>query len=166
MTKTFTPPIRAFRSSVILPVCLAAGMLAGCSTFEPERVACPDIAAAAGAENVVTIGADLKHEVSIRFNGVSAECTPRGDGYAMKMELGLMLKRSQADWNKTERIPFDVTLAFVDDANEVVSRYVFSEEAFIGDRLVKSRPTFVLRTNVPAGTRVVMGLGKAVSAEE
>ncbi|XDZ65075.1 hypothetical protein AB8880_09075 [Alphaproteobacteria bacterium LSUCC0684] len=166
MMKISRPPFSLFRTAAVLPTCLVAGLMAGCSAFQPEIVACPDIAVAGGAEKVVTIGADLQHPVTIRFNGVSAECTPRRDGYAMKVDLGLMLKRAPENWNKTERVPFDVTLAFVDDKDEVVSRYVFSEEAFIADRSVKSRPTFVFRTNVPSGTRVVMGLGRAVSAAE
>jgi len=160
------PPFSASRGSAILPICLVAGLMAGCAAFQPDVVACPDIAVAKGAEKVVMIGADLQHPVTMRFNGVSAECTPRRDGVAMKVDLGLMLKRAPENWNKTERVPFDVTLAFVDDKDEVVSRYVFSEEAFIADQSVKSRPTFVFRTHVPAGTRVVMGLGRAVSAEE
>jgi len=166
MTENFSLPSRRSLSFAPLTMCLVAGLLAGCSTFEPEVVACPDISVAEGAEQVMTIGAELEHVVSIRFNGVAAECTPRSDGYAMKMDIGLMLKRLQNDRNKTERVPFDITLAFVDSKDEVVSRYIFSEEAFIGDLEAKSRPIFILRTNVPAETRIVMGLGRAVTAEE
>jgi hypothetical protein len=166
MTENFSPLFRPSRWVASFSMCLMAGLVAGCSAFEPEVVPCPEISAAQGAERVVTIGANLQHEVSIRFNGVAAVCTPRNDGFAIKMEVGLMLKRDEKDWNKTERVPFDITLAFVDSKNEVVSRYVYSDEAFIGDLDIKSRPTFIVRTNIPSGTRVVMGLGRAVTSEE
>jgi len=158
----FSPRL-SFRA---LPVLCMAALVASCSAFGPKEVACPDIAVAQGAEKVVTLGADLQHEVTIRFNGVAAECTPRGDGFAMKMELGLLLKREPENWNQTERVPFDVTLAFIDSNDEVVSRFVFSNEAFIGDRSTKSRPTFTFKANIPAETRVVMGLGRAIEENQ
>lgn len=146
--------------SVALTV--AALSLSACSTFEPDYVACPDISVSDQADRAYVEGITIGQLAYARFNGVGSRCVVTSTGYDMEMELGLLLKRDISETSLSEEVPIDVTFAFVNDNDEVVSRYVYSKSVFFPDYRDKSRPVLFINTEIPAGTRVVMGLGKAV----
>ena len=136
-------------------------VLSACSTFEPEYIACPDIRVKEGAEKAVMIGADYGHYVTMRVNGVDGTCT-EGDGFTdMKVELGLLFKREGENLAKAERVPLDVTFAFLNDQDELQSRYVYSYDLFIPNYQAESYPVAIINIEVPDNTRVIFGLGKA-----
>lgn len=139
----------------------AAVALVGCSAFEPDYIACPTISVLDGAEKITTVGAELGQVVTVRVNGAGARCTDNGNGVDMEFELGLMIKRDMENIDKSERVVVDTTMAFLDSDGQVTERLVFSKDAFIPDYQIKSRPILSINTKVPAGMRVVFGLGRA-----
>lgn len=147
--------------SKLMPATFAALLLSSCSTFEPDYVACPDISVSEKAERVYVEGIKLGQIAQVRFNGANARCVATSTGFDMEMELGFLLKRDISDSSLSEEVPLDITFAYVDDNDQVVSRYVRSASVFFPDYLDKSRPIISINTEVPAGTRIVMGLGKA-----
>lgn len=152
--------------SKIAPKLLAASalslMLTACSAFEPDYVECPDISVSDKADRAYIEGITLGQIALARFNGASSRCVVTDTGYDMQMELGLLLKRDISVSSLSEEVPVDITFAFVDKDGNVVSRHVHSSNVFFPDYLDKSRPLLGIRAEIPAGTRVVMGLGKAV----
>ena len=148
-------------TSKLVPVTFAALLLSSCSTFEPDYVACPDISVSEKAERVYVEGIKLGQIAQVRFNGVNARCVATSTGYDMEMELGFLLKRDISDSSLSEEVPLDLTFAYVGENDQVMSRYVHSTSVFFSDYRDKSRPIILINTEIPAGTRVVMGLGKA-----
>ena len=136
--------------------------LSGCSTFEPEKVACPSISISKGAERAYIEGVKLGQLAYVRVNGAWSECAPTQSGFDMELQLGLLLKRDISDSSLSEEVPIDITFAFVDSNDNVVSRYVHSDTVFFPDYQDKSRPTLIIEKEIPAGTRIVFGLGKAI----
>jgi hypothetical protein len=81
----------------------------------------------------------------------------------MSVELGLLIRRSERSVEKSgERVKIDATFAFVDANDQVVGREVVGDSAIIGGFKEKSRPDFSFSFDVPEGTRVVLGLGRAI----
>lgn len=153
-----------FASVSLKKTALAGGalmLLAGCSAFEPDYIACPSISVRDGADQAVLVGADYGQPVAMRVNGVGTTCLDDGDTIAMLVELGMLLKRDTDDLNTEERVPLDVTFAFLDANDRVVSRHIHSQDGFISSFFLKARPVYPIELDVPKGTRVVMGLGKA-----
>ena len=141
---------------------LLATTLTACSTFEPEKVACPDISVSQGAERAYIEGVKLGQLAYVRVNGAWSECVATSTGFDMELQLGLLMKRDISDSSLSEEVPIDITFAFVDGNDNVVSRYVHSDTVFFPDYLDKSRPTLIITKDIPAGTRIVFGLGKAI----
>ena len=148
--------------SLALPA-VALGLLAGCTAFEPETVACPDIKVIKGYENVAVTGATLGQDVTMRVNGVDAVCSAIEAGQRMNVDLGLMIKRPGDDLSKIEMVNVDVTFAYIDANGDVIGRQIYSDEAFITSFTAKSRPIMRIKLDVPDDTRVVFGLGKALN---
>ena len=144
---------------------LMTATLSGCSVFDPEYTACPSIKAVEGAENVATTGTILGQDISIRLNGVTAKCVATSDGHDLELEIGLLARRDMSSSAKTEEVAVDFTLAFLDKDDNPVAREVKSYKAYFPDFSEKSRPTFTFSTEIPAGTRVILGLGKRQDAE-
>lgn len=140
----------------------ALSLLAGCTAFEPETVPCPEIKVIKGYENVRVTGETLGQDVTMRVNGVDAFCTDIEAGRRMNVDLGLMIKRPGDDLSKIEKVNVDVTFAYIDANGDIVSRQIFSDEAFITSFTAKSRPIMRMKLDVPDETRVVFGLGKAL----
>ncbi len=140
---------------------LLTATLTACGTFEPDYVACPEISVSKSAERAYVEGITLGQVAQVRFNGMSAQCIATSDGHDLEIDLGFLMKRDISESSLSEEVPLDVTFAFVDANDQVVSRSVYSFSAFFPDYKNKSRPIFGLKSEIPAGTRVVMGLGKA-----
>ena len=147
---------------MMFPV-LGLGLLAGCSAFEPDQVACPNIKALEDYEYVMTKGDTLGQDVTIRVNGVDTACYETEEGHRMEIGLGLMLKRPADDIQKIEKVGVDVTFAFLDSNDDVVGREIRFDDVFIGSFKNKSRPVLLFDIDIPADTRVVFGLGRAVN---
>lgn len=140
---------------------LGLSLLAGCSSIGKDQVACPELKAMKGFEYVTSTGATLGQDVTIRVNGVDTACYDAEDGHRMDIDLGLMIKRPDDDIQKIEQVDVDVTFAFLNDQGEVIGREIISDEVFIGSYSSKSRPVLSFGIDVPAGSRVVFGLGRA-----
>lgn len=134
--------------------------LTACSSFEPEYVACPDVKALAGAENVILTGTKSGQKVTARFDGVSPKCVATPDGYQMDLGFALIIRRDLSVHAKVEEVPIDLTIAYIDKNDEVVDRSVESFTGFLPTSMSGSRPVFNVRDDVPAGTRVVLALGR------
>ena len=140
--------------------------LASCSAFKPDYIDCPSIKAVAGADDINTRGILIKQDVTARINGHSARCVGTNDGgVAMELELGLMLKRDFASGFKVEEVPIDVALAFLDKDDQPVGRITERRNAFFPDYSDKSRPTFIMNFDVPANTRVLIGISHVYGEE-
>lgn len=155
------PGFPCLLKSFIAPV-IGIGMLASCSGFEPDYIACPSVSALKGYENVALTGADHGQEVTMRLNGVGTRCYAIEGGDRMEVELGLFIKRLDENLRVIERVPVALTLVYLDADDQVVGRHIFEEEAYIGSYKDRSRPVFPFSVDVPQGTRVVIGLGQAV----
>ena len=145
---------------------LAAGLaafllLAGCSTFRPEYVDCPSIKLREGTERVVLLGADRGDLVSMRIRETAARCTRGRSGTEMRVGLALRLDRETGQPEFAERVRFDATFAFLDSGDQVVSRYVYSDDIHMQAFRLTTRPIVTIEFDVPEGTRVVFGIGRA-----
>lgn len=140
-------------------------ILASCSAFEPEYSDCPSIKAVLGADDINTRGILHKQDVTARINGHTARCVATNDGVEMELELGLMLKRDFAQGFKVEEVPIDVALAFVDENDQPVGRITSRQTAFFPDYKDKSRPIFSINIDVPANTRVLIGISHVYGEE-
>jgi len=139
--------------------------LSACSTFEPEYTACPDVKAVEGAENIVMASPATGHAITVRFDDVLAKCVARGDGYDLKLDFAMVMRRDLSLYGKVEEVPFDLTLAFIDADDQVVARSEHRFTGYIPGMIAASRPLFSLKDEIPSGTRVVMGLGRKIEAE-
>lgn len=137
--------------------------LTACTSFEPEYVACPDVKALAGAENVVLAGTNTGQKVTARFDGVSPKCVATPDGYDMDLGVALIIRRDLSAYTKVEEVPIDLTIAYIDKNDEVVDRSVQSFTGYLPTGRSGSRPVFNIDDDIPAGTRVVLALGRKIN---
>lgn len=140
---------------------LAAVLLSGCTTFKKEEIACPSIKVREGTESAAITGADQGDQVSLRIRKVETSCVAGGKGTEMRAGFSLMLERKTERPQLAERIPFDITFAFLGPNDEVVSRYVYSDDVHMRGSRLTTRPTVNIKLDVPDNTRVVFGLGRA-----
>ena len=145
---------------MVVPL-LGLGLLGGCSFFAAEEVACPELKARKDYENVLTVGTALGQELAVRVDGVGTACYATDEGHRMDIALGLLITRPADEVSAIENVDIDVTFAFVDGAGNVVAREILSEETFIHRFDARSRSVMLMRIDVPAGSRVVFGLGRA-----
>lgn len=146
----------------LFPLGAAMTMLASCSSFEPDYVACPSVKALAGAENVISAGADTGNRVTVRFDGVNPQCVATPSGYDMTLNFALVLKRDESLIGNAERVPVDITLAYLDKDDQIISRSVKQVTGYISDFTSATRPVFSIEDEIPTGARVVIGIGKKV----
>ena len=139
----------------------AAALLAGCATFKPDTVDCPNLSVREGTERVTMLGTDGIALVSLRVWRAAAQCVPGRDGVEMQVGLALVVERATDQPQEVERVPFDVTFAFLDAGGEVVSRHVHSDNIYMQGFRLRTTPIVTIDLDVPDGTRVVFGLGKA-----
>ena len=151
--------------SKIAAASLLSATISACGTFTPEYVACPDISVSGDADRVYVEGVTLGQVAQVRFNGISTQCVATSGGHDAEIDVGFLMKRDISESSLSEEVPLDVTFAFVDAADQVISRKVYSFSAFFPSYDAKSRPIFGINTEIPAGTRLVMGLGKAKDAK-
>ena len=156
--------LKPFIATAMLTTAMTT-VLASCSAFEPEYTDCPSIKAVLGADEINTRGILHQQDVTARINGHTARCVPTEDGVEMELELGLMLKRDFATGFKVEQVPIDVALAFVDKNDEPVGRIISRQTAFFPDYKDKSRPIFFINLDVPANTRVLIGISHVYGDE-
>ena len=141
---------------------LLATALTACSTFEPKKVACPDVRVSQGAERAYIEGTRRGQLAYVRVNGAWTECSATKDGFNMELQLGFLMKRDISESSLAEEIPLDITFAFLDSNDNVVSRFIHSDSLFFPDYTDKSKPVLIINKKIPAGMRVVFGLGKAI----
>ena len=134
--------------------------LTACASLEPDYIACPEVKALAGAENVMLSGKITGQQVTARFDGVSAKCIATPNGYDMDLGIALILRRDLNVYAKVEEVPIDLTIAYIDKNDEVVARSVRSFTGYLPTISSGSRPVFSIDDNIPAGTRVVLALGR------
>ena len=134
--------------------------LTACSSLEPDYIACPEVKALAGAENVMLSGKITGQQVTARFDGVSAKCIATPNGYDMDLGIALIIRRDLSVYAKDEEVPIDLTIAYVDKNDEVVARSVRSFTGYLPFTRSGSRPMFNIDDDIPAGTRVVLALGR------
>lgn len=144
---------------------VAATMLAGCSAFEPDYVACPSIKAVDGTGRVEVTGDPSGAPIQLRLNGVRGLCTVNSDGFDLVLQVGLFARRDLTANVKTDEYNIDITMAFLDSNDQVVGRHIHSASGFFAELEEKSRPTLKISTDIPAGTRVILGLGKLAEAQ-
>lgn len=157
----------AIRSIVTKSISVIGGVsilgLTACTSFEPDYIACPEVKALAGAENVTLTGKNTGQEITARFDGVSAKCIATPNGYDMDLGFALILRRDLSVYAKVEEVPIDITIAYVDKNDEVVARTARSFTGFLPTSKSGSRPVFNLSDDIPQGTRVVLALGRTVN---
>lgn len=137
-----------------------ASVLAACTLFEPDYTACPSLKAVEGAERIAAIGTKLGQPISMRINGVDAKCVAADDGFEMDIALGIIARRDISENGKTEEVILNATFAFLDEDDQVVRRQMIGEKVFFPSLQDTARPIFEFSIDIPAGTRVIMGLGK------
>ena len=143
---------------------LALLSMTACSSFEPDYIACPEVKALAGAENVILAGSNTGQKVTARFDGLSAKCIATPSGYDMELGIAMVLRRDLVVNQKVEEVPIDITIAYIDKNDQVVSRSVQSVTGYLPSNIPASRPVFALDEDVPAGTRIVVALGRKADA--
>ena len=157
----------AIRSIVTKSISVIGGVsilgLTACTSFEPDYIACPEVKALAGAENVILTGKNTGQQVSARFDGVSAKCLATSTGYDMELGIALILRRDLDVNAKVEEVPIDLTIAYIDKNDEVVARSVRSFTGYLPTISSGSRPVFSIDDDIPAGTRVVLALGRTTN---
>jgi hypothetical protein len=147
---------------------VAAGLLAGtmtmasCSLLESEYVACADIRISDKADRALIPGTTSGQSAAVRVRRVITRCEATQAGYDLKIELGLTMRRDISENALEEDIPIDFTFAFLDRNDNVVSREIRSDKVTFVENRDSSRPVVDFSLKIPAGVRVVMGLGKAV----
>ena len=139
----------------------AATMLSGCSTLKPDPVDCPNLSVLENTEKVALLGANQGDLVALRVWRVASQCVEGGNGTRMQVGLALVLERETDQPQEVERVPFDVTFAFLDANGEVVSRHVHSDDLYMQAFGLRTNPVVTIEMDVPDNTRVVFGLGKA-----
>ena len=154
----------AIRAIVTKSISVIGGVsilgLTACSSLEPDYIACPEVKALAGAENVILTGKNTGQQITARFDGVSAKCLATPNGYDMDLGIALILRRDLNVYAKVEEVPIDLTIAYIDKNDEVVARSVRSFTGYLPTISSGSRPVFSIDDNIPAGTRVVLALGR------
>ena len=138
-----------------------AALLAGCSSLKPDTVDCPELSVRLGSDKVAVLGDDQISLVSVRVWRAAAQCIPGRNGRKMQVGLALVVERQTDQPEDTERIPFDVTFAFLDAGGGVVSRHVHSDDIYMQAFRMRTTPVVTVEMDVPDNTRVVFGLGKA-----
>jgi hypothetical protein len=145
---------------------VAAGILAAtltsCGTFNPDYVTCPDIRISDQADRGFVEGTTLGQAVYIRVISADTKCVTTKEGHDLDIELGFQMRRDISDNALPEEIMIDVTFAFLDANDNVVSRYIYSDDVEFRENRDTGRPILVFSVEIPADTRVVMGIGKAV----
>ena len=139
----------------------AATLLAGCGSFRPDTVECPNLRVLENTERVSILGAEQGDLVSLRVWRVASQCIQGRGGLEMQVGLALAVERETSQPQGVERVPFDVTFAFLDANGAVVSRYVHSELVAMQGFRLRTNPVVTVEMTVPDNTRVVFGLGKA-----
>ncbi len=166
MTISSSPSsLRARTLRIAAMVLIVPIVLTGCSAFEPNYTECPSIKAAVGGEEVATTGTNFGQNVIVRINGYAARCVATANGHSLKLDLGLLLRRDFDAGLAAERVPINVTLAFIDQDNNIVGRHLHQNNAAFADYNDKSRPNVIINTEIPSGTRVVLGLGKMAAGQ-
>ena len=154
----------AIRSLMTKGISVVGGIsilgLTACTSLEPDYIACPEVKALAGAENVILTGKNTGQQITARFDGVSAKCLATPNGYDMDLGIALVLRRDLNVYAKVEEVPIDLTIAYIDKNDEVVARSVRSFTGYLPTISSGSRPVFSIDDNIPAGTRVVLALGR------
>jgi hypothetical protein len=149
---------------------VAAGILAAtvasCNPLKRDYVACPDIRISDQAEGGFLEGANLGQVVHIRVISADIKCVATDEGHDLDIELGFLMRRDISDNGLPEEIIIDVTFAYLDADDNVVSRYVYSDDVAFRENRDTGRPILVFSVDIPADTRVVMGIGKAIGGEE
>ena len=157
----------AIRSLMTKGISVVGGIsilgLTGCTSFEPDYIACPEVKALAGAENVMLTGTNTGQQVTARFDGVSSACVATPNGYDMELAVALILRRDLNVYAKVEEVPVDLTIAYVDKNDEVVARSVRSFTGYLPSTSSGTRPVFNIDDEIPAGTRVVLALGRTAN---
>ena len=162
--------VRSFKRSTskvsfqsVITLGLSVFGLAACSSFEPDYIACPEVKALAGAENVSLVATNTGQPVTARFDGVNAQCLATENGYAMDLSFALIIRRDLNVNPKVEEVPIDLTIAYVDANDQVVARTERSFTGYFPFGMSGSRPVFSVDDNVPAATRIVLALGRKSS---
>ena len=157
----------AIRAIVTKSISVIGGIsilgLTACTSFEPDYIACPEVKALAGAENVMLTGKNTGQQVSARFDGVSAKCIATPNGYDMDLGIALIIRRDLEVYAKVEEVPIDLTIAYVDKNDEVVARSVRTFTGYLPSTRSGTRSVFNIDDDIPADTRVVLALGRTVN---
>ena len=157
----------AIRAIVTKSISVIGGIsilgLTACTSFEPDYIACPEVKALAGAENVMLRGKNTGQQVSARFDGVSAKCIATPNGYDMDLGIALIIRRDLEVYAKVEEVPIDLTIAYVDKNDEVVARSVRTFTGYLPSTRSGTRSVFNIDDDIPAGTRVVLALGRTTN---
>ena len=148
----------------ILPLLVILATLVACAREPDDYDPCPSISTFEEAAWWRTIGNRIGQVVQIRFNGVYGECIQRRDHSDMNLVVNLYMKRDVQENPSAEGVVAVVTIAVVDEDNQVVSRRVVNRNFFIPALSQRSRPVFAVSVDVPNGHRVIVGLGQAVDA--
>lgn len=157
----------AIRAIVTKSISVIGGIsilgLTACTSFEPDYIACPEVKALAGAENVMLTGKNTGQQVNARFDGVSAKCIATPNGYDMDLGIALIIRRDLEVYAKVEEVPIDLTIAYVDKNDEVVARSVRTFTGYLPSTRSGTRSVFNIDDDIPAGTRVVLALGRTTN---
>ena len=141
---------------------LAVGLLlTGCTAFEPNYVDCPDTKLREGSDYVTRLGEIQGDRITMRILKVAWRCIGSGENLEMQIGFNVDVVRETDDTLSAERVPLDVTFAFLDTNDNVVSRIVHTEIIEMPGLRTYVPRTPVVEFDVPAGTRVVFGLGRA-----
>lgn len=142
---------------------LAAISFSGCSAFQNEGVACPQITALPEAATAFVETDVLAHLVDVRFNGVSASCTKKSNG-KIKVEVaaGLKAVRSFTDNGEADVAIISMAMAVLGPDDEAVSNKAFGYRIGFGKGASANYPVAEFDFVVESDQRVVLMLTPAL----
>ena len=148
-------------SRKLVPGLVAGLLLAGCTAFRPDYVDCPDVKLREGSDYVTRQGEIQGDRITMRILKVAHRCIEASDGFEMQIGFNVDIERETDEVLLAERVPLDVTFAFLDANDNVVSRIVHTEVIEMPGLRTYVPRSPVVEMDVPSGTRVVFGLGRA-----
>ena len=154
---------RALRCVMGLFICVGLASCGG--SRDAQYIACPDVRMLEDTESFSTINPETGNTLTIRARKLGAYCTQdsaqQDYSHDIEINLWLVVERQGQSLVTEEYVSVDTTLAFVDADNRVSGREVYSEQGRINAFSDEVDQLFVIKTRVPVGMRVVLGLGKA-----
>ncbi|MEK9800626.1 MAG: hypothetical protein VW647_06985 [Alphaproteobacteria bacterium] len=141
----------------LLGLSLTMASLASCA--KNELVACPSITAPVEATEAFGKTDNLGHLIDVRFNGVNAICTRKGNGDThVAVAAGLKVKRDLTEGSDADVAVIGMAAAIVGPDDEVVSTEAFGYRIGFRKGLATDYPVAEIEFDLAPDQRLVLML--------